>query len=567
MRPRLLALLSLALLVTACAKAPSPAAAAAARQQEAAELRGQVQALAVRAQTLLERQDTQVWAFWTEGVQADMGRTYAEDAQLFSLGSLRQIERLRQLTANPREVRALTHLQSLFAGEYLASALAEQNDAVANLEASLTFTVPGEGGEPREVRYRDLERLLANERSAEVRRALYAGATPSIERLNPSLRRREERLQEVVRQLGYSSYEAFSAELRQADLDRLAALAENILQATREPYLQVMTRLARSELGLSFEQLTRADIPRLFRPRSVDSLFPKEQQLARVNQTLEGLGIDLSALPNVRVDARELARKNPRPLTLAPRVPGDVRLSVRPAEGVLEQSRVLHELGHLLHAAYTREERFELAKLGNPTVAEAWAALFEDLVEDPVWLEEQVGLSGPRRASFLAASSAHRLFLIRRAAGRLLYQLELRRRGAGADARARYRAILPRTDALPMRPEDEARYLVDLEDFFQSADAFRGWFLAGQLQAQLKARFGPAWWKSREAGAWLQALWAPGNAVSGRELAQAAGEPGIAPDVLLLRQGTTLRVPIRLGAAPALEAAQPQGPAATPAPP
>ncbi|HET9450240.1 MAG TPA: chromosome segregation protein SMC, partial [Aggregicoccus sp.] len=335
--------------------------------------------------------------------------------------------------------------------------------------------------------------------------------------------------------------------------ERLAALAEHILQATREPYLQVMTRLARSELGLSFEQLTRADLPRLFRPRSVDSLFPKEQQLARVHQTLKGLGIQLEALPHVRVDARELPRKNPRPLTLAPRVPGDVRLSVRPAEGVLEQARVLHELGHLLHAAFTQEQRFELAKLGNPTVAEAWAALFEDLVEDPVWLEEQVGLTGARRNGFLAASSAHRLFLIRRAAGRLLYQLELRRRGAGADARALYSAIQQRTDALPMGPDDEARYLVELEDFFQSADSFRGWFLAGQLQAQLKGRFGPAWWKHAEAGEWLRALWARGNALSGRELAQAAGEPGIAPDVLLLRLGTTLGVPIRLSAVPALE--------------
>lgn len=556
MRPRLLALLSLCLLAAACAKAPAPDSGAtrAARQQEATQLRGEVQALAARAQALLERQDAQVWAYWTEGVQANVGATYASDAPLFSLGSLRKIERLRQLTTAPAEVRALTHLQSLFAGEYLASALAEQNDAVANLEASLSFTLPGPAGAPgREVRYRDLERLLANERSAAVRRALYAGATSSLERLNPALRRREERLQEVVRQLGYPSYESFSAELRQADLERLAALAEHILQATREPYLQVMTRLARSELGLSFEQLTRADLPRLFRPRSVDSLFPKEQQLARVHQTLKGLGIQLEALPHVRVDARELPRKNPRPLTLAPRVPGDVRLSVRPAEGVLEQARVLHELGHLLHAAFTQEQRFELAKLGNPTVAEAWAALFEDLVEDPVWLEEQVGLTGARRNGFLAASSAHRLFLIRRAAGRLLYQLELRRRGAGADARALYSAIQQRTDALPMGPDDEARYLVELEDFFQSADSFRGWFLAGQLQAQLKGRFGPAWWKHPEAGEWLKALWARGNALSGRELAQAAGEPGIAPDVLLLRLGTTLGVPIRLSAAPTLE--------------
>ncbi|MBF5044429.1 chromosome segregation protein SMC [Aggregicoccus sp. 17bor-14] len=549
MRPRLLLLLPLALLIAACAKRPSASPAnPAALQGESAQLTREVQGLSSRAEALLERQDDRVWAYWTEGTQADVGATYAQDAQLFSLASLRKIDRLRQLSTAPREVRALTYLESLFAGEYLASALEEQNDAVANLEGSLSYTLPDpKGGAGREVRYRDLERLLANERSAEVRRALYRGATPSIERLNQSLRRREERLQAVVRQLGYPSYVAFSAELRQADLDRLAALAEEILQATQAPYLTVMTRLAKSELGLSFEQLTRADIPRLFRPREVDSFFPRAAQLTRVDKTLAGLGIQLSALPNVRVDARELPRKNPRPLTLAPKVPGDVRLSVRPADGVLEQARVLHEVGHLLHAAFTREPRFELAKLGNPTVGEAWAALFEDLVEDPVWLEEQAGLTDVRRDTFLAASSAHRLFLIRRAAGRLLYQLELRRRGDKVDARALYSAILQRTDALPMGPDDEARYLVDLEDFFQSADAFRAWFLAGQLQGQLKARFGPAWWHSAEAGKFLEGLWAHGNALSARELALAAGERGIEPDVLLLRLGTTLGVPIRLG--------------------
>jgi hypothetical protein len=562
MCPRLLWLLPVALLIAACAKGRSPTGPSPeALRGEAAQLTREVQALSGRAEALLARQDAQVWAFWTEGAQADLTATYAADAELFSLASLRKIDRLRQLTSAPGEVRALTHLQSLFAGEYLASALEEQNDAVANLEASLTFTLPEPGAEGdaagREVRYRDLERLLANERSAAVRRALYAGATPSLERLNQSLRRREERLQAVVRQLGYPSYEALSAELRQADLDRLAALAEQILQATQGPYLTVMARLARSELGLSFEELTRADIPRLFRPREVDSLFPKAAQLARVEATLKGLGIELAALPNVRVDARELPRKNPRPLTLAPRVPEDVRLSVKPAEGVLEQGRVLHEVGHLLHAAFTREQRFELAKLGSATVGEAWAALFEDLLEDPVWLEEHAGLSGVRRDTFLAASSAHRLFLIRRAAGRLLYQLELRRGGGSVDARKLYSAILQRTDALPMGPDDEARYLVDLEDFFQSADAFRGWFLAGQLQGQLKARFGPAWWRSAEAGAFLQGLWARGNALSARELAQEAGERGIEPDVLLLRLGTTLGVPIRLSAAPALDAAPP----------
>ncbi len=100
-----------------------------------------------------------------------------------------------------------------------------------------------------------------------------------------------------------------------------------------------------------------------------------------------------------------------------------------------------------------------------------------------------------------------------------------------------------------MKPEDEARYLVDQEDFFQSADNFRAWFLAGQLQAPAQ---GPL-----RSGVVAQ----PGGGrlpqeVCGRtamlrppsEVAEAIGERGIAPDVLLLRLGTTLQVPIKLDA-------------------
>jgi hypothetical protein len=556
MHPRIPLLLAVALCLSACPKAPPPTPPPPPTEQQ--RLTIEVKELSVQAQALLETQNRLVWEHWTEGKPVNIAATYKGREGLFSLENIQKIDRLRQLTQDPRELRAFTALQSHFAGEYLARELAEFNDAIANLEASLTFTLDG-----REVRYRDLERLLANEKSAVRRRALYAAAVPAIERLSQSVRRREERTEALVKELGYPSYEAFGSELRQADLGRLSLLAEEILQATQEPYRTVMGRLAQHELALPFSSLTRADIPRLFRSREVEDAFPKEESLLRAHASLQGMGIDLTEMPNIYIDARELPRKNPRPLTLPIEVPSDVRLSVKPASGVLHQARVLHEFGHALHYGFTREARFELARLGNPTVGEAYAALFEDLLEDPVWLEEHAGVSGDRRAQYLAASSAHKLFLIRRAAGRLLYQLELHRR-EGADARALYRAIMERTDAMPMKPEDEARYLVDLEDFFQSADSFRGWFLAGQLQAQLKARFGPAWWRSPEAGAFLKGLWAHGNALSAREVAQAIGEKGIAPDVLLLRLGTTLQVPITLDTKTSEE---PPGRTPPPAPP
>jgi hypothetical protein len=539
MHPRVPFVLAVTCVLTACPKAPPPPPLP---PTEAQQLTTEVKELSAQTQSLLETQNRLIWDLWTEGKPVDIAATYKGKEGLFSIENIRKLDRLRQLTRDPRELRALTALQSHVAGEYLSRELAEYNDAIANLEASLTFSLEG-----REVRYRDLERLLANEKSAVRRRALHDAAVPAIERLSQSLRRREERTGELVKELGYPSYEAFSGELRQADLERLSLLAEEILQATQEPYRVVMERLAQRELALPFASLTRADIPRLFRAREVEDAFPKEEPLLRAHASVQGLGIDLSEMPNVYIDAKDEKRKNSRPLTLAIEVPGDVRLSVKTGSGVLHQARVMHEFGHALHYAFTKETRFELARLGNPTVGEAYSALFEDLLEDPVWLEEHAGVRGEQRAQYLAASSAHKLFLIRRAAGKLLYQLELHRR-EGVDARELYRAIMERTDAMPMKPEDVARYQVDQEDFFQSADDFRAWFLAGQLQGQLKARFGPAWWRSLEAGAFLKGLWSHGNALSAREIAERIGERGIAPDVLLLRLGTTLQVPIKLDA-------------------
>ncbi|WP_419145113.1 chromosome segregation protein SMC [Myxococcus stipitatus] len=539
MHPRIPLVLALACSLGACApKAlPTPAQQVPSEEQQ---LSVEVGALARRAEALLEEQHRLVWVFWTEGRHVDVAGTYAGQEDLFSLDHIRKIDRLRQLTQDPREVRALTALHSHFAGEYLAHALAESNDASANLEASLTFTVDG-----RELRYRDLERLLANERNAAKRRALYTEATPALERLNQTLRRKEERARELVRELGFASYEAFGGELRQADLGRLSVLAEEILQATQAPYRVVMERLSQRELGLAFKDITRADIPRLFRSREVEDAFPKGESLLKAQATLAGMNLALGDMKNLQVDSRDLPRKSARPLALAVKVPDDVRFSFKPGSGALHQARVLHEFGHALHLAFTRETRFELSRLGNPTVGEAYSSLFEDLLEDPVWLEEHAGISGEQRAQFLATSSAHKLYLIRHAAGRLLYQLELHRR-PDVDARALYREVMSRTDDIPMRDEDAARYLVDQEDFFQSADSFRAWFLAGQLQAQLKARFGPAWWRAPQAGEFLKGLWARGNALSAKEVAEAIGEKGIEPDVLLLRLGTTLQVPMRL---------------------
>jgi hypothetical protein len=554
------AVLSSLLLLPACPR-PAPVKPPAPPPGESDdELREQVRRLSAEAEALLKAQNEQIWTTWTAGQKPQIAASYQGHAALFTPEHIRQIEKLRQRTKDPVEIRALTSLLSHFVGEYLAAQLAELTDAVSNLEGSITFTVQG-----KEYAYRELDRLLAAERSAPRRRALWEGATAAVQRLSATVRRREERKAELLAGLGYPSHEAYGAELRQVDPGQLALLAEQVLATTEPAYQQVLERMSSLEVELPRQQLRRCDFPRTFRTPAVDARFPAAELLPRAELTVEGMGLKLSGLRNVKVDAVDTPGKAARALAVGVDIPEDVRLSVKPVAGVRAQAALMGEVGRALHLAFTKPGmRFELRALGDGSAGAAYAFLFEDLVEDPIWLEEHAGFSGDALDRYLSTQAAILLQRIRVTAGRILYELQLRRRGL-QDAQELYGPIMSRAYGVPFGPDDEARALVDLEDFYQSADDFLAWFLAGQIQAQMKARYGPAWWHNPAAAAFLEALWGRGQSVTAREVVGLIGEERLKPDVLLLRLSTMLKVPISVPAnfGREVEAAPP---AAAPAP-
>ena len=131
----------------------------------------------------------------------------------------------------------------------------------------------------------------------------------------------------------------------------------------------------------------------------------------------------------------------------------------------------------------------------------------------------------------MIAASAHRLFQLRRRAGKLLYDVAVHR-GEEQDTRAIYRRIMSRAYALPITAEDEARNIVDLDELYQPADDIRAWLLARQLQEILVRRFGAAWWKNPLAGDALREVWAKNSAPYPQEVANSVGE-AMGPDELL----------------------------------
>lgn len=554
-----LALLALTAIVglyfTACARPPSQTAEGARRP--AHPLQPVVDDLATRTRVLLRAQDEHIWRHWTEGAPLSLDPFTEEARALYTPEAVQTIATLRAHTQDPLEARALDQLRIHFVGEVLARELAAQNQEVTRLSSTLTFKM----GEV-EHRVAELDRLLARERNALRRQELQRLAGAALKPLVEAQAARREKTRTALAALGYEDPLAFAADLRRTDLSELAVHAQRLLEVTEKPFANVVQQLTARELRLPRDRVRARDLPRMFRSRDVDELFARGTTRTRVEETLAGMGLGTATLPQLRIDARELPEKNPHPLTLAIAVPEDVRLSFKPREGLRTQAAYLHEMGHALHAALTTERRFPLAKLGSGSVTKTWSQLFELLVEDPVWLTRFAQLTGARLDRYLAASAAWDLYLARLAAGRFLFELAAAKQ-PDASREALFAEHLGRALQVPIEAEDYAVSALRQDPFFGEVIALEGAFLSHQLQAQLKARFGPSWWETKDAGDWLRSLASHGHALNARELAREAGETRLNPDAFLLRLTSTLKLPILLPLSADPEA---EKPAATPAP-
>lgn len=435
-------------------------------------------ALEKEAAQVVRAIDEALWRHWTTGAPLDLpALTKGHDA-LFSKQSLATLRRAREL--RPADAQKLSNLERWLGGELLARGVAAQSEALANLEASTTFTVDG-----KELPWRDLNKLLLSEKSAVKRRALWNGSHAAALRIDAAIARRDEKVKEVLTALELPAPLDFAAETRGLDLDALQKSAEEVLTRTDAEWTSTLQALSDATVKLPVSALTRGELPRLLKaPEAVDTEFPRGKVAARAVQTLGTLGV--YGKPGLTLDLAEAAKKNPLPLTVAPG-PNDVRVSVKPVGGLRDQESVLGELGAALSLHAQRSGSFALDRLGNPTEALRSSELFASLVTEDAWL---LANEVDNRPQVIAAAKAQRLFLLRRAAGVVLSKLQTQTLADEAAARAKYVAIMSRAMGLTLAAAEGARWRVETDDFLRSAT---------QLEALLgaeawRAKLGEGWW-------------------------------------------------------------------------
>lgn len=433
----------------------------------------------------------------------------------------RSVEAIRDLAeradADSDEGRRLRMLLDFAVEGLIGQATKALEAELARREAHLSLQVDG-----GLVSFRESTMRQANEPDpgarAEIERQRLAATE---EHLNPLYDELVGRQHEAAATLGYGTYREMCQHTKGIDLPALQAQTDTFAAASDGSYRRVLEPELQRTLGLSLAELRRSDLVRFFRAADEDDLFAAQRLLKSLAETLRGLGI--ADQPGVVLDVDPRPNKSPRAFCAPVRVPERVYLVISPVGGRDDFSALFHEAGHAEHYAHVEPGlAFEFRYLGDNSVTEAFAFLFQHLIDDPVWLERRLGIEDPGPA--VSYARAHRLVYLRRYTAKLAYEMELHDAQGDLEPLAdRYSELLSR--ALEIEWPRQG-YLADVDPGFYSACYLRAWALETHLRAHLRGRFGPAWFESAEAGELLRSLWREGQRRTPDELlAQLTGGP------------------------------------------
>jgi hypothetical protein len=370
----------------------------------------------------------------------------------------------------------------------------------------------------RAMSYQRIAIELGNTTDRRERAVIEAARSALVEKeLAPIRRERFQRERDITESLelanGYNpTWELLSG----VSLTGLRDECEQFLRDTQAMWDEVLPEFLKRTLGMAPREATRADALALFRAREFDEFFPARDMEPSIRKQVREMGIDPDAGGRVLFDTGEREGKRSRAFCSPVRVPDEVYLVLRPHGGQTDWNTFLHELGHALHFANMRPDHpMEYRWMGDNSVTEGYAMLFDHLMQDRGWLQRYTGLEKHTAPTFLRSAGFEELHFLRRYSAKLIYETQL------------YGGDVP-WDALPdlyveqLTAATTFQYarsdaFVDVDPRYYSARYLRAWQLQALITETLVERYDADWWRNPRAGPWIvQSLFGEAQ----RELAQ-----------------------------------------------
>ena len=433
-------------------------------------------------------------------------------------------EEFQKASAASEEQRSTRILLEWQAEAQSSRALASLDEREIAWEAAAMVALP----DGERVPYQRVAIDIANSGDRAERLTLDAARVKLVEaELSPLRLERLQREREITEQLQIApSYNATFELLSGVPLMALRAECEQFLRDTQSIWDDVFPEFLKRGLNISPADATRSDALALMRAKEFDAYFPWKDLEPQVVRQMGEMGISATAHDRVRFDTGERPGKQSRAFCAPVLVPDEVYLVLRPHGGQSDWSTFLHELGHALHFANMRPELpFEYRWLGDNSITEGYAMLFDHLMEDRGWLLRYTSLGATTVPGFLRSSGFEELHMLRRYCAKLIYETQLH----GGELTTRqipdlYAELL--TGATGFR-YSTADAFVDVDARYYAVRYLRAWQLQALLTQSLVERFDADWWRNPRAGPWIvEQLYGEGQReLAHEQAARVTGKP------------------------------------------
>jgi hypothetical protein len=255
----------------------------------------------------------------------------------------------------------------------------------------------------------------------------------------------------------------------------------------------------------------------------LEATYTKDRATEVCLQTLEALGFDLPAQPNIKLDLDDRPQKSPRACVIASDPPKVVHLITRAQGGLHDYQAFLHEAGHALHyGGCDPQLPYVFRRISRDhALTEIYSYIVEAITREPEWHELHFGLTAEEARVNAEATTFLEALLYRRYEAKLRYELDFWSRfmqdGGDADV---YERLLTEATGIRYRRDN---YVSDMDEGFYSADYLRAWIRSAQLRDHLVREVGDDWWRNRRTGELLAELFREGTKPSSEEIARRLG--------------------------------------------
>ncbi len=381
---------------------------------------------------------------------------------------------------------------------YLNRQTIEESQRMQAYEMSAEVEIEG-----KKVPYRMLPLILQKEKHRDKRKAYYEAATPIVRELTGmKLDIYRKALKLVRKDFGYPNLYEYHAARKMEDLSAYANRMRDFLSESESEYRELAEDVFGKVLGLKWGEVEAYDSHYLLS----GAAFPvslKVPDVEALKETLKRGGIDIEAMPNLKIDDEVRPKKSPRAFCVPIRIPDEVVVVVKPSGSFSDVSTLFHEMGHGLHFAFTdRNLPVPYRLMGRVGTSEIYSFNLQYVTDQPLWLD---AFAEGWDEDFVRFRRFAYLYFRRRYAAKVIYEVELLK---GEDWEERgpqlYETLLTDATGIHHHPE---RYFIDLDWGYYSVDYSQAWEVEAVLREFLKGEFGEDWFFKPEAYEYLKGLW------------------------------------------------------------